>query len=93
MVAHQRPKDVTLSHAQRTDIHQSILKKKKNMNCKSMQHIYMWNIGHLVGQVTVCDLAARLTALGFDGDAQHAAVKAARPGCGPCVFWSGLKIP
>lgn len=29
-------------------------------------------------QVTVCDLAARLTALGFDGDAQHAAVQAAR---------------
>ena len=29
-------------------------------------------------KVTVCDLAARLTALGFDGDAQHAAVLAAR---------------
>ena len=30
-------------------------------------------------QVTVCDLAARLTALGFDGDAQRAAVHAAKP--------------
>lgn len=34
----------------------------------------------IVGEVTVCDLAARLTALGFDGDAQHAAVQAARLG-------------
>eukprot|EP00434_Breviolum_minutum_P025001 symbB.v1.2.022088.t1/scaffold1938.1/size102858/10 len=37
-------------------------------------------LGGGTSEVTVCDLAARLTALGFDGDAQHAAVQAARLG-------------
>jgi len=44
-------------------------------------------LGGGTSEVTVCDLAARLTALGFDGDAQHAAVQAAR-----CDRGIGTKI-
>ncbi|CAK9116002.1 unnamed protein product [Durusdinium trenchii] len=49
--------------------------------------ITMLGLGGGTSEVTVCDLAARLTALGFDGDAQHAAVLAAR-----CDRGIGTKI-
>ena len=41
----------------------------------------------------MCDLAARLTALGFDGDAQHAAVQAARLGAAQLMDKSSPSIP
>ncbi|CAE7561900.1 unnamed protein product [Symbiodinium natans] len=44
-------------------------------------------LGGAQSEVTVCDLAARLTALGFDGDAQRAAVHAAK-----CDSGSGTKV-
>ncbi|CAE7213110.1 unnamed protein product, partial [Symbiodinium pilosum] len=44
-------------------------------------------LGGARSEVTVCDLAARLTALGFDGDAQRAAVHAAK-----CDSGSGTSV-